>query len=137
MTSTPKASSRSPIIHISIPTYPCSQFWINYSCEPPYDAQVQYYYFKLFVGGKYILSWGVGQTEGWGGKTMYGLYSAGTDFDGRKIVEKKGMFFPKKTKQDDGGAFEIRVFRAKARKREVVKYETFLSLGVQDSAGFE
>ena len=55
---------------------------------------------------------------------MYALCNAGTDFEGRKVVEKKGLFFP----NDDGeagvgGGFELSVFRAKARKRECVGWE--------------
>lgn len=69
---------------------------------------------------------------------MYALFNAGTDFEGRRIVEKKGLFFPRRGRsvEGDGIGFEIRVFRAKARKREALKYETFVSLGLKNG-GFE
>lgn len=69
-----------------------------------------------------MLSWGVGEQEEWQGKVVAGFWDGGTDFEGRDVVEKRGLFFPK---SDDGGGFEVRIYRAKARKREEVKYETF------------
>ena len=63
---------------------------------------------------------------------MFGLFDAGTDFKGRKVVEKRGLFFPKSEKggQNEKG-FEVRVFRAMGRKREGVKYEKFFAaLGI-------
>lgn len=67
---------------------------------------------------------------------MYALFNAGTDFEGKKVVEKRGLFFPKRVKGNAANGFEIRVFRAKARKREMVKYESFKALGVGQT-GFE
>lgn len=69
---------------------------------------------------------------------MYALFNAGTDFEGRRIVEKKGLFFPRRGKlgEREGGTFEVRVFRAKARKREALEYKPFVSLGLKDG-GFE
>ena len=100
------------------------------------DADVRFYYFKLFAGGKCILSWGVGEQDDWCGKTMYALFNAGTDFEGKKVVEKRGLFFPKRSKRGSVNGFEIRVFRARARKREVAKYETVETV-VVELAAFE
>ena len=58
---------------------------------------------------------------------MYALFNAGTDFEGRKVVEKRALFFPKQARDGDG--FEVRVFRAKARRREVVRYEALDQAG--------
>ena len=116
-------------ITANIPTYLSSQFWISYHCPLPPPAkpngdQTRYYYFKLYTGGKCILSWGVGEDEDWQGKVVCGFWDAGTDFEGKKVVERRGLFFPKTGDSSGRGAFEICVYRAKARKREEVKYET-------------
>ena len=131
------ASSTSPFSRIStlevnIPALPSSQFWISYFCLPPSPEgsqeanEVRFFYFKLFTSGKCVLSWGVGEREQWQGKLMFGLFEAGTtDFEGKRDVEKKGLFFPKKLEAKDVGvSFEIKVFRAKARKCDSLRYDT-------------
>ena len=125
-------------ITANIPSLPSSQFWISYACPlppppKPEGDETRFYYFKLYVSGKSVLSWGVGEQEQWCGKTIFGLYDGGTDFEGRKMVEKRGLFFPEEIKMKDCEGFEIRVFRAKARKREEVEYETFSELAVGES----
>ena len=60
---------------------------------------------------------------------MFGLFANGTDFEGRKVVEKRGLFFPKANDRNISTSFEIRVFRAKARKRDGVKYGTYTGGG--------
>lgn len=129
-------------ITANIPIYPASQFWIAYQCPLPPPAkpggdETRFYYFKLYVldsslegqgaNGRCVLSWGVSEEQDWLGKVVCGFWDAGTDFEGKKVVEKRGLFFPK---DDEGrGGFEIRVFRAKARRREEVKHEAFLEDG--------
>ena len=44
-----------------------------------------------------------GEQENWRGKTIFGLYDAGTDFEGKRVVEKRGLFFPEAKKMDDAG----------------------------------
>lgn len=117
-------------ITANIPAYPSSQFWISYQCPLPPPAkpngdQTRYYYFKLYSGGKCLLSWGVGDDEGWQGKVVCGFWDAGTDFEGKKVIEKRGLFFPKIGDVGGRDGFAIRVYRAKARRREEVKYETY------------
>ena len=116
------------IITAKILTYPASQFWISYQCPLPPPAkpggdETRFYYFKLFVGGRCVLSWGVSEEESWQGKVVCGFWDAGTDFEGKRVVEKRGLFFPKD--EEGMGGFEVRVFRAKARRREEVKHEAF------------
>ena len=121
-----QSSSTSTVIETYIPIYPSSQFWICYDCPPPdwdEEQEVKYYYFKLFFDGKCVLSWGVGEQDNWRGKTIFGLFDGGRDFEGKRIVEKRGLFFPDASVVDPGG-FEIRVFRAKARRREPVRYQS-------------
>jgi hypothetical protein len=112
------------LIEAYIPVYPSSQFWLTYQCHEwrRQCPEARFLYFKLFMQGRCILSWGVGKEEEWQGKTMFGLFDAGSDFEGRRVVERRGFFFGK-TCED--GQFEIRVFRAKARRREKTVCEMF------------
>lgn len=117
------------VAEVGIPVYPCSQFWISYGCVPPFiDSECRYYYFKLYANGKCIVSWDVGEPDDWSGKVMFGLFDGGTDFEGRRVVEKRGfLFLTEKENAVDrvGGSFEIRVFRSKARRREKAVTEAF------------
>ncbi|KAI7200800.1 hypothetical protein KC343_g10340 [Hortaea werneckii] len=120
---------------VSIPIYASSQFWIVYACPRPLPGtrqeeeedgmQVRYYFFKLLVRGQCIVSWGCGEQQGWQGKTMFGLFTSGSDFERRRVVEKMGFFFPSYFSEADDGsesadtaAFEVQVFRSWARRRE-------------------
>ena len=58
---------------------------------------------------------------------MFGLYDGGTDFEGRRIVAKRGFFFPRE--DGEGKGFEVRVFRCRARRR------TKAALGVMTEGG--
>ncbi|KAF2773770.1 hypothetical protein EJ03DRAFT_68719 [Teratosphaeria nubilosa] len=111
-----------------IPTYPSSQFWICYQC-PGFQSDivegVGYYYFKFIVGDRCFLSWGSGAEDSWCGKTMFGLFDGGTDFEGRQMVERRGLFFAHDFYLAGDETFEIRVFRAKARRREKTSHEVF------------
>lgn len=146
-------------IDVLIPIYPNSQFWISYDCLAATQQQQQdqeslhceqdlapnthiscaspttrYFLFKLLVNNTQIVSWGVGAKDEWQGKTFFALQSAGSDFDGKGVVEKRGFFFPlvpsgvvdgtSEGSEPAGAAsaaFEISVFRALARRRESVK----------------
>lgn len=94
------------------------------------SKSVKYFYFKLLLTGICVLSWGVGAEEGWRGRTVCGFMDGGTDFEGRRVVEKRGFFFGGERAGRSGmgkggaeGGFEIQVFRAKARRRQQVRYE--------------
>ncbi|KAI7264237.1 hypothetical protein KC345_g8890 [Hortaea werneckii] len=126
---------------VSIPIYASSQFWIVYACPRPLpevsqedDVQVRYYFFKLLVRGQCIVSWGCGEQQGWQGKTMFGLFTSGSDFERRRVVEKMGFFFPSYFSEAydgsecaDTAAFEVQVFRSWARRRERTGMDGMLS----------
>jgi len=113
-----------PIVTASVPAYPHSQFWLSYACAPPpldVDGEEEafaFYFFKLFVNGACILSWGIGARDQWKGKTVFGLFDGGRDFEGAKVVERRGLFFGAEAAR---GGFEVWVHRAKARRREGMK----------------
>ncbi|RMZ00078.1 hypothetical protein D0860_08117 [Hortaea werneckii] len=127
---------------VSIPIYASSQFWIVYACPRPLPGirqeedgrEVRYYFFKLLVRGQCLVSWGCGEQQGWQGKTMFGLFTSGSDFERRRVVEKMGFFFPPYFSEADDGsecadttAFEVRVFRSWARRREKAGMSGMLS----------
>ncbi|MDI1486748.1 MAG: hypothetical protein OHK93_006009 [Ramalina farinacea] len=89
-----------------------SNFWLQYSIAPPYPPNALYY-FKLFISGTEVASWGCGEEDGWRGCTMWGIFAGD---DGR--MERRDFFWGKQT---DGGTslMEVRVFRARGRKRVV------------------
>lgn len=100
------------------PIYPGSQFWIVFCCREP-AAETRYYYFKLFLGGKCVLSWGCGEKNGWSGRVGFGIFeSSGDDLAGYPLLEKRAFVFPNMRETNEGGSFEIRVYRATARKRQ-------------------
>jgi len=120
------ATPSTRLAEVSVPIYLCSRFWISYSCPTPLpDNDCRFYYFKLFISGKCIVSWGVGEGDNWEGKTVCGLFDGGTDFEGRSVIERRGFFFADKEDAVEGisGGFQIRVYRSKARRREKVVVE--------------
>lgn len=130
---------------VYIPIYQGAQFWIHYQCpEPPphFDTsdplmpiETRFYYFKLYLRGKCVLSWGVGREDRWAGKVSFGIYNSGTDFDGRRILEKRGFFFKKEERTPDSDhGFEIKVFRSMGRRREETRYEKW-EKGVDGDCG--
>lgn len=123
-------------VDISISACPSSQFWIHYSCDAPArDSDTQFYYFKLHVAGKFQVAWGCGAQDDWKGKTMFVPAESGSSNDGKARREKLGLFFPhveEAPSDDTQTMFEIRVYRAKARKRQQRQYALKL---VDEGAG--
>lgn len=133
--STSSFSSPTPprIAVVYVPIYSGSQFWINYAC-PAIDENTKFFYFKLFVKGRCLLSWGVGKEEHLSGRVTFAIFDGGTDFRGKRVLEKRSFFFQNAgAGQGKGGNFEIRVFRSKARKGEPARFEKF-ELGEDNDA---
>ncbi|KAL9117197.1 MAG: hypothetical protein Q9187_006267, partial [Circinaria calcarea] len=110
------------LVSVYIPTYPNSQFWIAYSVTAPYPPNA-IFYFKLFVNGTPILSWGCSEDDGFKGKTMFGIFETELQ-DGAKALEKRLLGFgpdePKAAKMHKGSlsdVMEVRVFRSRGRTR--------------------
>ncbi|PPJ54199.1 hypothetical protein CBER1_01126 [Cercospora berteroae] len=109
-------SDQTGIVEAYTPIYPGSQFWIVFRCSQPAE-EIRYYYFKLFLGGKCVLSWGCGEKNGWNGRVGFGIFeSSGDDLAGYPLLEKRAFVFPRET--NEGGSFDIRVYRAIGRKRQ-------------------
>jgi hypothetical protein len=104
-----------------IPNYSASHFWIRYACDPTtQDPELRFFYFRLYIAGKFAVAWGCGAQDEWNGEAFF-VPSNSVSADGSR--EKLGFFFP----SDVGGipevpTFEIRVYRARARKSREREY---------------
>lgn len=112
------------LVSVYVPRYPGSQFWLRYCISPPYPPKALYY-FKMFLNGIELVSWGCGKDEGYKGKTMWALYDIGVEWMGERAIERKVLCFGPdedagsndiKAGNDLGQVMEIRVYRAKGRK---------------------
>jgi len=118
------------LVSVYIPTYPSSQFWIRYSIAPPYPPRALYY-FKLFLKGNCVLSWGCGEEDGYEGRTMFGLYDSGDCWMGETGVERRilcfgrGVKLGEDTAVDPDDVMEIRIYRAKGRMRIKPRVDSF------------
>ncbi|GIZ40347.1 hypothetical protein CKM354_000369000 [Cercospora kikuchii] len=110
--------NQTSIVEAYTPIYPGSQFWIVFRCSQPAE-EIRYYYFKLFLGGRCVLSWGCGKKNGWHGRVGFGIFeSSGNDLAGYPLLEKRAFVFSNMREANEGGSFEIRVYRAIGRKRQ-------------------
>ncbi|KAI9751329.1 MAG: hypothetical protein M4579_006112 [Chaenotheca gracillima] len=106
------------LVSVYIPHYSCSRFWVKYSIAPPTPPGM-HYYFKLFMNGRHIISWGTSEKENFLGKTMFALFDAGEDWLGIPGVEKRMLHFSGQDTSEDpiSSVLEVKVFRSKGRKR--------------------
>ncbi|OJD29136.1 glutaminase a protein [Diplodia corticola] len=124
--------ARSSTATVYVPASPGLTFWIAYHIKPPAYLQqspgVKYFLFKLYMEGRHVVSWAVGEEDGWKGKTMFGLFE---NEAWRGGVEKRAFAFAAagEEEEEEGSGdvdverdheerfMEVRVFRASARKR--------------------
>ena len=111
-----------------ISNYAASQFWIRYACDMSTQGlETRFFYFKLYVAGTFAVAWGCGAQEEWEGKTLFVPKDVGR--------EKLGLFFPRDIAQtSQAPALEIRVYRAKARRRQERRYAPTAELQGEDGA---
>jgi hypothetical protein len=104
-----------------IPNYSASHFWIRYACDPTTQYPgLRFFYFKLYIAGKFAVAWGCGAQDEWTGETFFVPSDSGSADGSRK---KLGLFFPSDAEGiSEVPTFEIRVYRAKARKRREREY---------------
>ncbi|KAF6237127.1 hypothetical protein HO173_004595 [Letharia columbiana] len=126
------------LVSVYIPTYPSSQFWISYSISPPYPPKLLYY-FKLYLNGNSVVSWGCGEDDAYRGKTMFGLFKPGHSSAlarGTTLQQRVLCFGPDTAGLDNGAldnlsdVMEIKVFRSKGRKRVKPGFQTIQSVGI-------
>ncbi|KAL8635249.1 MAG: hypothetical protein Q9228_007243 [Teloschistes exilis] len=110
------------LVSCYIPIYPLSRFWFAYSISAPHPPKALYY-FKLFMNGACVVSWGCGEENGFKGKTMYALFDSGELWMGEPTVDAMGFGFRSETMDPNslngmlGHAMEVRVYRARGRRR--------------------
>lgn len=119
--SSDRATSEDPensVVSVYVPAYPRSQFWISYSIAPPYPPK-GLFYFKLFLNGAHVVSWGVSEKENYAGKTMFGLFNSTCGPLGYADLEKRAFCFGNPVVREEVAqdVLEIRIFRSKGRKR--------------------
>ncbi|KAG8534051.1 uncharacterized protein KY384_000894 [Bacidia gigantensis] len=90
---------------VYVPTYPESQFWIQYSISPPHPPQALYY-FKVVINDKSVVSWGCGVEDGYEGGLEKRAFAFAAEKGGRGGVGGR----------DTDDMIEIRVYRAKGRR---------------------
>ncbi|KAL9042824.1 MAG: hypothetical protein Q9180_000305 [Flavoplaca navasiana] len=118
------------LVSCYVPTYPLSQFWFSYSISPPHPPKALYY-FKLFINGASVVSWGCGEKDGFKGRTMYALYDSGYSWMGVPDVAARTFTFANDsiTQQSMSNTLtqlmEIRVYRARGQKRIRPQLEDF------------
>ncbi|KAH6975542.1 hypothetical protein BKA56DRAFT_675554 [Ilyonectria sp. MPI-CAGE-AT-0026] len=117
-----------PLVSVYIPSAPGSQFGVHYSInripEPPCQL-----YFKIFLNGRSIASWGINPVVQSSGSVTRALFEPDDRWhykeDGvlhrREGIEARCFYFlPNSSRAsvaEDGGLIEVQVFRSKGRKR--------------------
>ncbi|EON63363.1 hypothetical protein W97_02590 [Coniosporium apollinis CBS 100218] len=133
-TPTAELSKNETIVSRYIPHIPNTQIWIRYRIkpspsppqsprtDPSTESGTAYYLFKLFVNSVHFVSWCVGEENKWKGTMMYGLYELEENHECTRELDRRNLSFQRSATEDDvvsdvQGHFEIKVFRAKGRKR--------------------
>ncbi|KAL8831549.1 MAG: hypothetical protein Q9170_005249 [Blastenia crenularia] len=118
------------LVSCYVPIYPLSQFWLSYSISAPHPPKALYY-FKLFIDGACVVSWGCGEENGFKGKTMYGLYDSGERWMGEPGIDARVFGFADEAtahrpmNNSLAQVIEVRVYRARGRKRTRPMLEDF------------
>ncbi|KAL8988722.1 MAG: hypothetical protein Q9177_002248 [Variospora cf. flavescens] len=131
--SAPPALADKSLVSCYIPIYPLSQFWLSYSISAPHPPKALYY-FKLFINGACVVSWGCGEENGFKGKTTYGLFDSGDRWMGEPGVDVRAFTFACGTSTRyamhgiPGQMMEVRVYRSRGRKRTRPELEDFKAI---------
>ncbi|KAF7949192.1 hypothetical protein EAE96_008360 [Botrytis aclada] len=135
---------QSSIISVYIPSASGSRFFIRYNVGGAAD-QGPWFYFKLYMNGRHITSWGTNTKNRPSGQVMRALFEPGVEWDykeGKTTYKNPGteyrpFFFSQEdgdcAAADDGGLIEIKVFRARGRKRrnpQLAQYKDQSKYGV-------
>lgn len=96
------------------PVFPASRFWIAYQVNTT-EVISTYFYFKLIVDGRHIVSWGTGEKEKYQGSTKHALFKADLVSETRLLdAAQRGFTFPS---CPAAGCIEVQVYRSNARRR--------------------
>lgn len=121
-----------------------ARFWIRYDVKNAFAVETPWFYFKLFMNGRHIASWGTNTKRRPSGQIMKAIFEPGDRWVIKKdhiVYKREGMeerpfFFNVEAEgaslAEDGGLIEVRVFRARGRQRRLAYPEAFKS---QDQYG--
>ncbi|RYP47077.1 hypothetical protein DL768_006804 [Monosporascus sp. mg162] len=123
----PTPKKVNPRVSVYVPSPPGEQFWLRYAItqRPPPS---KYIYFKIFMNGHQVSSWGINTTHNVRGSLSRALYKPGGrwkdkygDIDTSQVgIEARYFNFmlgqDKKSVAEDGGTVEVHVYRANARR---------------------
>lgn len=117
-------------------SFPATRFWMRYNIAEA-ATHSEWFYFKLFMNGRHITSWGTNAKTKPSGQVMRGLFEPsdrwnykyeGTVFRNMG-TEARPFIFGYENKErsaaKDGGLIEVMVFRARGRKRKLPKPTDF------------
>ena len=114
-----------------------SRFWIRYGIGEAAATTSQWFYFKLFMNGRHIASWGTNSRTKPSGQIMRALFEPSDRWNYKENgtvyknngTEVRPFFFGTGndgwSAADDGGLIEVQVFRARGRKRRFAVPEEF------------
>jgi hypothetical protein len=114
-----------------------SRFWLRYSIIEPAPPPCKLFYFKLYLNGRHITSWGINPKTTPNGQVMRALFepSERWNYKDNGIIlknngtESRPFFFGTEVNRcsaaNDGGLIEVLCFRAKDRKRRIARSEEF------------
>lgn len=113
-----------------------AQFWLNYVVER--DAFPDgHLFFKLYMNGRHITSWGINPRIKSNGRVEKALYEPSNRWDreeGGVVFKQEGIearyfYFVSDQQElsiaDEGGLIEVQVFRAKGRKRRATNLDRY------------
>jgi hypothetical protein len=113
-----------------------ARFFVRYNVIDAV-AESKWYYFKLFMNGRHITSWGTNSRTRPSGQVMRAFFEPDEKYDyteGKKIfrspgTEQRSFFFTEEKEgtgaAEDGGLIEVQVFRARGRKKRAQHVEEF------------
>ncbi|RDW83289.1 hypothetical protein BP5796_04780 [Coleophoma crateriformis] len=128
---------RQPDISVYVPSLPGARFWLRYTILAPQAAACSLWYFKLFMNGRHVSSWGINTRKQTTGQVMRALFEPSDRWNYRENsilyknngTECRPFFFSNEAEDrsaaSDGGLIEVQVFRAKGRKRRTAQKDEF------------
>ncbi|KAF3770692.1 hypothetical protein M406DRAFT_240032, partial [Cryphonectria parasitica EP155] len=137
------ASGTDSTVSVYVPSLPGAQFWINYVVKTP-PSPPGHLFFKLYMNGRHITSWGINPSIKSHGRAEKALYEPSDRWDQEEDgvvfkqegIEARYFYFTGNQQElsaaDNGGLIEVQAFRAKGRKRRAAKLDQYR---VQDKYG--
>ena len=108
-----------------------SQFSIKYSVTRLPNPPCKYVFFRLYMNGRGVASWGIDPTVRSTGFVTRSLWQPNERWQDQVGIEGRSFFFTtdedQKSVAEDGGQVEVQVFRAKGRKPRAPALDKFRS----------